>query len=258
MLKNHRFSIFACMLPLGAVFIFLNLSCSVLLDFDEDERPCTEDRACLPGFTCEVAVCKRDNVNVVGQTCATAARCTGDLICANFVCNKPCTTLYSDCTYDCDEKTCPPGVCMPAAIEVDLWRLACLPTICTSTDDTCTAPNASTKTCVTGNDSNGVCYTPCTLNCGLSGCTDSCSVGNDKTSSCQPLGATNTLTCLGIGTAGAGDACTLFHGNDGQQSMCNSGLACVDNLCRAYCDLAAPSCTAGTCTDHTTYATCEP
>ncbi|MEQ9078195.1 MAG: hypothetical protein RLP09_30290 [Sandaracinaceae bacterium] len=48
--------------------------------------------------------------------------------------------------------------------------------------------------------------------------------------------------CLVPGTADQGEPCPTF-------SECRPGFACADDACRAVCDLDAPSCTTGTCTE---------
>lgn len=83
-----------------------------------------------------------------------------------------------------------------------------------------------------------------------------------QATACDPvaqLGCLAGQTCQligGLSFSGFAAACTTHVGEtlDGGKCIqtlptCAPGLACVDKACRRYCDLAAPSCPSGTCTD---------
>lgn len=134
---------------------------------------------------------------------------------------------------DCGAAACIPmvgemliGVCLPMCFEQDPYGCGGVPAACQVKTD----PRWHQGTCVGGPE-------PCTL------VPDSCGPGQ----SCGVLGGQafggQAFLCDDAGPLPEGGDCSMDDG------ACGQGLTCLEGTCRAWCDLAAPACTTGSCTD---------
>ena len=218
---------------MGLCFLLgLSSACSLIIDFDPELKPCTEDGNCLDGYSCMVNQCVRDASLTEGQTCFRNRMCEANLRCSipEFVCRRPCQTAFAD------TNACGAGsACLASRDSEELFIAVCRPSEC-STELPCPLDKDGIATiCVQVTATAGTCMYGCTISC-LTGqaCGDDCRGGD----ACHPISSTGTLVCLEPGLAsGQGTSCDLAS------NRCEAGLACIPSSpevsagsCLTFCD----------------------
>lgn len=118
------------------------------------------------------------------------------------------------------------GICLPMCFSQDPAACGGAPALCQGKTD----PRWHEGTCFGGGE-------PCTLVPDSCGPMQSCGVVGG-----QAFGG-QAFLCDDAGPLPEGGDCSMDDG------ACGSGLTCLEGVCRAWCDLAAPACAAGSCTD---------
>ncbi|MCK5688571.1 hypothetical protein KAI87_04830, partial [Myxococcota bacterium] len=167
-----------------------------------------------------------------GDTCNDDFQCDGLLICGSnpFVCRKPCFDYFID-TIDCSFGE----ICKASPSRDGAWVGACIPSECAIDDD---CPNAG-EVCIKATESAGACLIGCEVSWSGGYYDDDCGMQSNQIFYCQPLGnVKDALVCLDTSTdAGEeGDFCKAID------APCRKGLACVEGMCRRYCDSENPVC----------------
>ena len=205
------------------------LSCTVMLDWEPEGLPCSEEWECSDGYSCRVNECvSLASVNK-NDTCTETDQCINGHICSPEpprICTTSCESFMTG--DDCIEEYCMPvsdpavgGICVPGDGCED--GTACNPI----------------DTCVVLNDSTSVCLADCEISWeGASGTDylDNCGSTTGDPYFCQAVGGRNKeqMVCLESSTQAQNDGSNC---NNGSQP-CKNGSGCVGNFCRQYCNLA--------------------
>lgn len=223
---------------LSMVLVACTGSCSLMLDFDEKNRPCGKDEDgdgvgdCLDGYRCLGYVCVEEGSIEPGQTCTADAMCKSDWVCAQetFTCQAKCDSPF-------DANVCAVGsACVPilGVHDTDPGRAACMPSDCTDDlDDPCHGSDDTTCVSMPRNSPSdvkeGICYPLCQASlCGNNGCIDDC--GSENTT-CHPIesGSSTLLVCLPTGNQKLDAECDLHS------LFCDNNLVCKNSVCRLMC-----------------------
>ncbi|RMG98794.1 MAG: hypothetical protein D6705_04810 [Deltaproteobacteria bacterium] len=241
--------------------------------------PTTGDAACAGNYACLPA---NDGIpffdpfafgnGACGDGCADDNDCPGQARCLLLdglespgLCGDPCAPA--------DPNACgASATCVPLPGDPQNGVCMLLGTACDGTDPTSCDPG-QTCAAIAGNPAEGTCLPACFEQdpnaCALAGGTcqvrtapeyhDGACVG--QATPCDPVGQTGcdageTCTAVGGGAFGGTAFVCEAAGNvpDGgdcsvDPQACAEGLACVDDVCRAYCDPGNDACAMGTCTD---------
>lgn len=82
--------------------------------FSVDNRPCTVQGECLPGYTCVDKLCVKASDKNIGESCRSTAECVNGALCADAYCDDSAQASCakaedcggSDGSYDCIGNTC--------------------------------------------------------------------------------------------------------------------------------------------------------
>lgn len=225
-----------------AIVVF-NLSCSVIVKFDPEERPCNTSGECLSGYTCLINRCVSDGSITLGETCNANEQCENGAICPapGFLCSVPCDLLYAGQEDDCSANQ----VCVRVNDSRGVAVGACMPSEC---DTTCRPDGTTVRQCSELKPGVKRCMQTCSVTCTGATCTDTCQPSNDQT--CQPIDtllSQKLLICVPEGAVTHGQLC------NGLTTFCQSGAACVvganrvdaQGVCINYCDPAQTSACTG-------------
>ena len=227
-------------------------SCSWTLDWDPDGLKC-RNNACDTGYSCLGDICVADSSLARGETCNADHQCRGDLICTPRAidCDEPCADGHPfTCQQPCDDPyeipplgesvfhDCGAGqYCKPYGNDPVL--AVCVESEGCQVDGECIAGDV----CVAFNTQATACLVGCELDW-RTGYNDNCGGAAAVSSSCQPLGRVGAerLVCLSslVAAQGKGSFCRVGS------APCERGLACVEGLCVAHCDVEDAS---NYCTD---------
>ncbi len=229
-------------LALATLLIPLLSSCTLLLDWDPNEKPCDSQRRCLDGYSCLGTYCIADDSVAEGETCNQDAQCADDLACSPgpFVCRKPCSR-YFEFTQNCDAGE----FCMPYPT-TDANGAPKIGGACYASQCTSTAQCDSGEVCVKIHSSASACIPGCELRWTASSLyADSCEPEPGKPQYCQPIGAQggDMLVCLETSDTaqGVGDICSPVS------QPCLPGLACISGVCKQHCNLSGGEPCPGSC-----------
>lgn len=221
-------------------------ACSLILDFDENERPCAPDSdgdglgECIEGYSCLVIACIKNGSVPEGSTCRVNAHCEAGHVCVAglFTCRKEC-----DSESDAENHGCPASMaCVPKMDAKGSAAATCVPSECTL-DEEC-VPKTN-KICVPVRQGFGVCEYPCEIACTTDeGCSGKC---GDESLTCQPLGMDYTLACSPAGTSTHGMDCNLVDELCALNSACMMDASGSTGTCLAYCDINEPPDAASAC-----------
>ena len=206
----------------------MSAACTVMLDWEPEGLPCSEEWLCTDGYSCRVNECVTLASVDKNDTCTDTDQCIGGHICSPEpprICTTSCESFMTG--DDCVEEYCMPvadpaigGICIPGD--------GCVQGGCEPID-----------TCVELNDSTSVCLADCEITWDGTSATeylDNCGSTTGDPYFCQAVGGRDKeqMVCLASNTQAQNDGSNC---NNGSQP-CKNGSGCVGNFCRQYCNLA--------------------
>jgi hypothetical protein len=201
--------------------------------------------------------CVADHSLGVGDTCLTDAQCSGT-VCTGpgivgYACRTSCSSYFlKDPACDAD------SYCRPShdpASTVGAARGSCVKSECTKDAD-CQVELKVGTVCVHIDDNVGACLFPCKDPSGANGipsCTGVSNAWDNGTSQyCQPLGKSGSVRLVCLQQSATPQVVSATCGDKVSSPTCNgvSGLLCVGNQCKLYCNPAtkAPCSNPSNCT----------
>lgn len=251
--KTLRAWLVAAALTTGAA------ACSLILDFDENERPCAPDGDdldtvgdCIDGYSCMVNVCVKDGSIPEGSTCWVNAHCEPGHVCTTdpFACRERCGNLAYG-----NNSACPSDrACVRKSDSDGRAIAACVPNGCAA-DTGCDPPgDFGSGVCVPVTPNVSVCERACDVNCSGGVCSGNCGLDEERRQlACQPVGMDHDLACILEGEGKHGESCNLVD------DLCDAHSACImaadgsSGVCMAYCDATAGA--ADACASHSDLVT---
>jgi hypothetical protein len=215
-------------------------SCSLLVHFDEENRPCGPDEDpmdglgdCLEGYSCMFDACVANRSVPVGYSCSVNAHCEPGAVCTSLTCHPSCQYPYGN--VEC-------GTNQACITMADVSGNAT--GVCRSGDCTQSPCNGPNTVCIEVKSGVGRCFDSCEVECDAAGCDGDCMAvaGDSKRRACQPVGPGDVLACVMEGDGNHGDACDL------KSWFCDSHHACIMppdggyGVCIKYCQDGAVSC----------------
>ncbi|MBN1960019.1 MAG: hypothetical protein JW841_03670 [Deltaproteobacteria bacterium] len=249
--NTKKLLFFVPSMALLIMIVGLSSSCSLILDWSEDNQPCNIEAQksglpeCNPGYSCAVGRCVKDGSIPQGEGCSRDHQCSGypANICAEVpLFNKSFCSASCDIYYSASSNECPSGYyCRPdeSSLTDSKVRGACSKSEC-SLDG-----NSGCSTgfeCIKITETANACLRPCSKDSSIK---FSCNAD----STCQPLGPdTLTLACIKRSKLPQ----TRDSICDFGEITCNQGLACVntgaDYHCKLLCDPAQDAVLPDSCT----------
>ena len=213
---------------LGLVAVILSsASCTLMLDWEPEGLPCSDEWACSDGYSCRVNECVALASVVKNDTCTEDDQCLTGYICSPEpprICTTSCQSYMSGDACDAEE------YCMPVS---DLGTGGiCIPGDGCAVDNSC----QGIETCVELNDSTSVCLSDCEVTWEGADYTDNCGSTTGEPYFCQAVGGRDKeqMVCLASNAQAQDDGSNC---NNGSQP-CENGSGCVNDFCRSYCNLA--------------------
>ena len=221
-------------------------ACALMLDWDPEGLPCEDNQICADGYSCLVNSCILENSIAKGETCNRNIQCAGELVCANFTCASPCTKYYES------SAECPLGeYCMEHVDENGNFAGHCQASALCTVGEPC----QEGRMCIEITTGSNACLLGCEISWSGEVYSDSCGGSQGVIKYCQPLGKRDQLVCRDTSVPGqeVGQPCDLV------ENTCSRGLACVNGICKRYCNLELPGniCGSEQCCDQGTYGVCD-
>ena len=218
-------------------------ACSLVLDFEEEGRPCGPDEDprdglgdCIEGYSCLVTECVENRSVPAGKTCRVHAHCEQGHVCTTlpFICRRACENPFGN--RECGSNQ----ACLAMTDAGDVAVGACGASDCS--DSPC---DGDDTVCVGIKPGVGHCMDGCQIDCTGADCAGNCGFGDDSEArACQPVGPDNTLACVAEGDRDHGRGCNLLDAFCDRAHACAMPPDAAFGVCVKYCDpTAASSCT---------------